>query len=227
MLINCDIGERGVAHEVDDMLMEYIDIANIACGGHAGDIESIGYYTRLAKKHGVKTTAHLSYPDKENFGRHIMQISETELLKDLEQQYNLIGGVESVKLHGALYNKVNIDEALADTLARWMKQQGVKEVLTPHLSALDLACKVHSITSIHEAFLDRRYIFQEGRLLLAPRSLPDALIEDVDEALLQYEGFKKGHIFIKDKPHSIKAQTLCIHSDSTHALDILKALNNV
>ena len=64
MLINCDIGERGIGHNIDDTLMSMIDIANIACGGHAGDVKSVEYYRKLAKQNGVKVTAHLSYPIK-------------------------------------------------------------------------------------------------------------------------------------------------------------------
>ncbi|MDX1294772.1 MAG: LamB/YcsF family protein, partial [Sulfurimonadaceae bacterium] len=105
MLINCDIGERGVAHATDDALMEHIDIANVACGGHAGSHESVAYYLGLAEKFSVDVSAHLSYPDPENFGRKVMQIETPELLRSLDEQYALLSHVKCVKLHGALYNK--------------------------------------------------------------------------------------------------------------------------
>ena len=63
MLINCDIGERGADHPQDRELMAYIHIANIACGGHAGDETSIEAFRALAEKHEVEVSAHLSYPD--------------------------------------------------------------------------------------------------------------------------------------------------------------------
>ena len=75
MKVNCDIGERGADHPVDRQLMELIDIANIACGGHAGDETSIHAFCQLAEQHGVTVTAHLSYPDRENFGRRSLDIS--------------------------------------------------------------------------------------------------------------------------------------------------------
>ncbi len=224
MLINCDIGERGSAHEIDDQLMSYIDIANIACGGHAGTVESVAYYIELAKKYKIKVTAHLSYPDKANFGRKVMDIPMEKLLASLTQQHELIERLQSVKLHGALYNEANVNTTLAETLAKWMKEQGIKEVLTPHLSALDLACQKVGIQPIYEAFLDRRYILKDEKLHLAPRSSANALIENPEEAKEQFLCLQQGYIRIEDKTHLLKAETLCVHSDSMHALDILKAL---
>ncbi len=227
MLINCDIGERGVANKTDDALMEHIDIANIASSGHAGDAESIAYYLDLAAKYNVKTTAHLSYRDRENFGRKVLTISNRELLNDLESQYDLISSLKAVKLHGALYNQANIDERLASTLAVWFKTNGINKVLTQQNSDLDKACKNEGIKVIYEAFLDRRYIFENSQLKLAPRTEKDAVIHDPRLAQRQYIDFQKGYVTVDNIVHSLKADTLCIHSDSPSALDILKAIKGV
>ncbi len=224
MLINCDIGERGAAHAVDDQLMAYIDIANIACGGHAGDEKSVEYYVKLAREHQVKVTAHLSYPDRENFGRKVLSMQKDTLLSSLELQYKRIGDVATIKLHGALYNEVNTNEELAETLAYWMSEQGIKEVLTPQNSAFDQACISYGIAALHEAFLDRRYIHRDGKLLLAPRGSEGAVIADPKDAIEQFKALQQGHIIIGDTSFELKAQTLCVHSDSDHALDILQAL---
>ncbi|MEA1919978.1 MAG: LamB/YcsF family protein [Campylobacterota bacterium] len=227
MLINCDIGERGVAHEIDDALMADIDIANIACSGHAGDAESIAYYLDLAQQFQVKATAHLSYKDRANFGRKVMPISTKQLLHDLDAQYALISSLKSVKLHGALYNHANITQALAITLASWLRKSGITEVLTQHNSSFDIACQDQGIHVFHEAFLDRRYIFQDNQLKLAPRSQDNAVIHDVNLAKQQYDDFKKGYVNIDNKSYPLKADTLCIHSDSPSALSILKAIKGV
>ncbi len=227
MLINCDIGERGIANKTDDALMEHIDIANIASSGHAGDTESIAYYLDLAAKYNVKTTAHLSYRDRENFGRKVLTISDRELLNDLESQYDLISSLKAVKLHGALYNQANSDERLALTLAVWFKTNGIKEVLTQHNSDLDRACKNEGIDVIYEAFLDRRYIFENNQLKLAPRSQKDAVIHDIKIAKKQYMDFQKGYIIIDKVAHALRADTLCVHSDSPSALEILKGIKGV
>ena len=227
MLINCDIGERGIAHETDDTLMSYIDIANIACGAHAGCRESVAYYLGLAEKLSVTVSAHLSYPDRENFGRKVMEISDKALLNSLDEQYALLSHAERVKLHGALYNLANVDESLARLIAQWFKTSGVREVLTQHGSCLDKACEALDIHVIHEAFLDRRYVLEENVLKLASRERADALITDPDDALRQYACLTRGHVEADGQNVSLRAKTLCVHSDSHGALEILKKLRDV
>lgn len=221
MLINCDIGERGIAHEVDDRLMTMIDIANIACGGHAGDITSVEYYTDLAKEHSVKVTAHLSYPDKANFGRKVLNISDKKLLKSLDQQYALIPGVKTVKFHGALYNEANVNEDLAILLLQWLEANDIQEILTPSNSALN---RLNSnLRVLHEAFLDRSYVMKDDILQLSPRTQPDAIITDPETALKQFHEIRGGRLLNQ----VLKADTLCLHSDNTHALKILEAVKGV
>ncbi len=221
MLINCDIGERGVAHVIDDKLMSMIDIANIACGGHAGNEESVMYYVSLAKKNHVKITAHLSYPDVANFGRKVLDISERELLKSLDEQYALIANVEAVKFHGALYNEANINKDLAILLLQWLENNQIKEILTPSNSLLNILNS--NIKVIHEAFLDRSYIIKDDKLQLSPRSLPNAVITDPDLALKQFKDIKNGQLLNQ----KLKADTLCLHSDNIKAIEILEAIKSV
>lgn len=221
MLINCDIGERGISHAVDDTLMSMIDIANIACGGHSGDKHSVVYYTDLAKQYSVKITAHLSYPDKSNFGRKVLNISADKLLKSLDEQYALMSDVKTVKFHGALYNEANTNKELAKLLLKWLETNKVKEILTPsnsHLKTLN-----SNINVLHEAFLDRSYIIKNGILQLSPRSLPNAVITDPELALKQFEEIKSGRLLNQ----VLKAETLCLHSDNINALEILKAIKSV
>ena len=221
MLINCDIGERGVAHEIDDRLMAMIDIANIACGGHSGNKESVDYYTDLAKQHRVKITAHLSYPDKTNFGRKVLNISAQKLLRSLDEQYALMPDVKTVKFHGALYNEANVNEELAKLLLKWLETNEVEEILTPSNSFLhSLKSSVHVI---HEAFLDRTYIIKDGVLQLSSRALPDAVITDPKDALKQFYEIQGGRLL----DQALKAQTLCLHSDNVNALEILKVIKSV
>jgi len=84
MRINCDIGERGPGHATDRKLMEVIHIASLACGGHAGDSGSVKAFSALAEENGVELAAHLSYPDRENFGRRPMRLPASALLAALE-----------------------------------------------------------------------------------------------------------------------------------------------
>jgi len=227
MLINCDIGERGVAHPTDDALMEHIDIANVACGGHAGDHESVAYYLALAEKLGVGVSAHLSYPDREHFGRKVLEIPNTALLHSLDAQYALLGHVKRVKLHGALYNRANVDPLLARDIALWFRENGVAEVLTQHDAQLDRACRELGITVIEEAFLDRTYVVEEGQLRLASREHPHALIHDPETALRQYHCLKRGFVEAEGEALTLVAKTLCIHSDSPASLAIARKVRGV
>jgi len=228
MLINCDIGERGVAHVIDDQLMAYLDIANIACGGHAGDQYSADYYKALAKKHAVKISVHLSYPDKINFGRELMAIDDKALLNSLDQQYKLLSDVKTLKLHGALYNEANRNKQLAQLLISWAESAGIKEVLSPQNSEIAKACyQAERINIIHEVFLDRNYNYRDNSLCLKSRNEAGAMIEHTSEAIKQYQNFCNGLLIIDSKEYKIRADTGCVHSDSVNALELLRALKGV
>ncbi len=230
-LINCDIGEQGPLHEGDCKLMDFIHIANLACDGHAGDRESVSAFRALAIERGVRVAAHLSYPDKPNFGRATMKLPEAELLAALEAQLKLLPGVALVKFHGALYNDACRDAALAGLLAGWVKRSGVTGLLAPADSELASAAYKLDVTVLREAFIDRRYAWDgaAGHLRLADRKA-GGVITDLAEALAQAEEIvKRGRVSVSVAPaapdwHEIKADTVCIHSDSPIALELAGAL---
>lgn len=220
---NCDIGERGVAHPIDDQLMQYIDIANIACGGHAGDTSSIAYYQNLATKNNVMVTAHLSYPDVANFGRVKMDISTTALIDSLTEQYQRLP-VGKIKFHGALYHEANSNDELAQALVQWMQQQQINLVLTPADSLLANYAKQHHITVMAEAFIERGYQLNNNKLGLIPRGQAGAELDTVTQALTQYQQIQNGALLINSQHYPIIAQSACIHSDSTIALELAQAI---
>ena len=235
MKINCDIGERGFDNKVDAELMQFVDIANIACGGHAGDPKSIKIFRSLAEKFNVELTAHLSYPDKENFGRRSMDISIAKLKDALDQQFNLMSDIKSVKLHGALYNDCWLDEDLAKAITEWLLAREITTVIAPHNSALASLCSQAGIKIIPEAFAERRYNFDPvtKKLTLVSRSHQYASIHSVEDAVKQSREIKEGYVnafidsSLKIKECSLKAETICIHSDSPIALNLAKRLQNV
>src|SRR5690554_4906399 len=107
---NCDLGE-GFGHE--EAIMPFISSCNIACGGHAGDPESMKKTLILAKTHGIKAGAHPSYPDRENFGRKIIPVPPPGLVLSLVQQIRSLEHIATglqiplhhIKFHGALYHQ--------------------------------------------------------------------------------------------------------------------------
>ncbi len=225
--INCDIGERGPLHGDDRLLMELVQIANIACDGHAGDSESVEAFRALAVKHGVEVSAHLSYPDKPNFGRESMRLPGAELLASLDAQFSLLPGAKLVKFHGALYNDACRDAALAGTLAAWLKAKGIAALLAPNDSEIASAARRQGVAVLREAFVDRRYGWDDkaGSLCLLPRKA-GGVIKDPAEALAQAtEIVARGRVNVSGDParpswKEIKADTLCIHSDSPIALEL-------
>lgn len=226
-LINCDLGERGVAHPIDDKLIKYIDIANIACGGHAGDKESVDYYVRLCKSNNVKITAHISYPDKENFGRKVIEIDNDELLKSFDEQFVLFDNVQTVKPHGALYNELNKNSKLAHLFIDWCVKNNINELVTSPFGVVGKYAKTKGITILKECFVERGYMLDgNSNPVLIPRGMPNDEIEIVAEAVKQYSQLKNGYIKIANQKIAFASETVCIHSDSSIALELAKALHS-
>jgi 5-oxoprolinase (ATP-hydrolysing) subunit A len=234
--VNCDLGERGPDHPVDIELMKYIQIANIACGGHAGDEKSVACFRKLAEAQKVMITAHLSYPDRENFGRLTIQIPPDALCKSLDDQMQLMPDITAVKFHGALYNDSVIDPVLALVLVQWATAHRIDSIVTPDDSEMAEACRSHNIWVIAEAFAERRYTTnpKSGRLQLVNRKKPYASIHDCETAVAQAHEIVLNHrveAIIEGetgepvkKWMNIAAETICIHSDSSIAIELAKGL---
>ncbi|MGQ4005686.1 5-oxoprolinase subunit PxpA [Francisellaceae bacterium CB300] len=227
LLINCDLGERGVAHQVDDQLVKYIDIANIACGGHAGDQESVDYYTNLCNKNNVKITAHISYPDKENFGRKVIEINDNSLLKSFDEQLALFDAIQAIKPHGALYNELNKNSELAELFVNWCIKNNINEIVTSPFGVVGQLAQAQDISILKESFVERGYMLDENKNpTLIPRGMPNAEIDSVDEALKQFEQLNNSFIDIDGKNIAFNSETICIHSDSSIALELAQKLLN-
>ena len=237
--INCDIGEREPDNKIDIELMKYIHIANIACGGHAGDEETVAVFRQLAKENNVEVAAHLSYPDRENFGRASIDITIENLKKSLDEQYKMMPDVKMVKFHGGLYNDCSSDSVLACHLCQWLLANGIKRIITPDKSELAKAAEASGLTVVPEAFAERRYDFNpETKLLsLVNRKKSYACIHDCDEAVehsgnIVTDGFLNAVIELEDgstktEKIDIKAETICIHSDSEIAIELALKLSQL
>ena len=236
ILLNIDIGERGPDHPVDRALMRYVDIVNIACGGHAGDADSVSTFRALAEKNGTMVTAHLSYPDKANFGRTTVNMPFGQLVDSLNAQLALLRGARAVKFHGALYNDCCANGVLAGKLVEWLVDAGISLVITLKDSELDRQCQRAGIRVLAEAFAERRYSYSGStrRLSLVSRKQPNACIADCKEALENVRTIVecgKAQAFVQDGSHQpavemvdVEVDTICIHSDSTIALELAKGV---
>jgi UPF0271 protein len=216
--LNCDMGElEDAAHEA--ALMAYITSANIACGGHAGDAQTMERTARLALERGVRIGAHPGYPDRENFGRleiamapeAIADTVYTQIARLDEVVRRLGGTIVHVKPHGALYNvavrNADVARAIAQGVARWNPLTTVFGLAgSPMLDVW----RTMGMAVAGEAFADRRY---EPDGTLRSRKFPDALITDPNEAAAQALRFARQGV----------AETICVHGDTPGSVEILKA----
>ncbi len=227
--INVDVGE-GIGN--DPQLMPYISSCNIACGGHAGNAETMREVVKLAKQYGVKIGAHPAFPDKENFGRQPMKISSAALYKSIKTQIRSLliilkeehARLYHIKPHGALYNLAATDEKIAIIIIEVIKSIALPiKLYVPYKSVIaDVALK-NNISIIYEAFADRNY---NDDLTLISRNNANALIKDENELynhvynMITTQNVKTR--FGKEVP--IKADTFCIHGDNSDAVYLVKNL---
>lgn len=227
--INCDVGE-GIGNEAT--LMPYISSCNIACGGHAGDKDTMRNVVKIAKKHNVKIGAHPSYPDKKNFGRHKMDISCAALFTSLEDQISALMSVareehvqlHHVKPHGALYNLAAIDKETAEVVVEVMKRFHLSlKLYVPYKSVIaDIAMEAN-IPIICEAFADRNY---NTDLTLVSRQKDNAIITDSEELFVHVKHmiFDKKIRSVSGVEVEIKADTFCVHGDNPKAVELIRNL---
>lgn len=228
MWINADLGE-GCAQ--DEELFKIVDWANIACGGHAGDENSIRKSCELALEHGVQVGAHPSYPDKAGFGRTKPQIDTAGLLSELQRQVDLFENIAAkigcatahFKPHGQLYNDAAFDEETATLLIELAnKYPHLKLLALAESPQVELSRKV-GIVVVEEAFPDRAYL---GNGALAPRGQLGAIIEDPEQVKAQAVSIiRQGPLICLDgSSRVLRAQTLCVHGDTEHALASAQAV---
>jgi|AntRauTorckE6833_2_1112554.scaffolds.fasta_scaffold12667_4 UPF0271 protein len=221
--LNADLGEGG---EMDEALMALASSVNIACGGHAGNEESIRHTVELAIQAQVAIGAHPGFEDPANFGRLAMKISDDDIRNLIRRQLERILAIHPrlhhVKPHGALYNQSNQNEAMAEALVAAIAELQPDTILyCPPNGELAKAAAGINLATCAEGFIDRRYQ-EDGNL--CPRTEKRALIEDVDEALSQALQIttRQTVTTLKGNTISLKARTLCVHGDSPSAVDVLR-----
>jgi 5-oxoprolinase (ATP-hydrolysing) subunit A len=229
--LNCDMGE-GIGH--DEAIMPYISSANIACGYHAGDEATMRQTVKLAAACRVAVGAHVSFLDKENFGRTEMHVPAGEIYHLVTEQLVIlcrIAGslaipVRHVKPHGALYNQAARDILMAKEIAQAVKDFDARLVLFGLSGSHSIhEAKAIGLKTASEAFADRMYR-DDGTL--APRSQPYALIEDTDKAVQQVvQVVREGMITtVSGKEIPVFAETICIHGDGKNAAALAVAIHH-
>lgn len=217
--LNADLGEGGTE---DAALLGLVSSANIACGGHAGDEETMRRTIDLALASGVAIGAHPGYEDREHFGRRAMAFPLDRVTDLVARQVEKLASLAAaagtslhhVKPHGALYNQADRDADFAAALVAGITKSFPRTMLYALPSSrLAEAGRAAGLTIRPEGFADRRYL-ANGSLM--PRNEPGAVITHVDEAVARaLELAKSGTV-----------ETLCVHGDGPTAVAILRVLRN-
>ncbi|MDT3251593.1 5-oxoprolinase subunit PxpA [Serratia sp. root2] len=227
--LNADLGE-GCAN--DEALLQLVSSANIACGFHAGDAQTLRQSIRWALQYGVAIGAHPSFPDRENFGRTRMQLPPETVYAQMVYQLGAVaamaraeGGVMvHVKPHGMLYNQAAVEPALAEAIARAVK------AVDPALRLVGLAGseliragEKLGLATRQEVFADRGY---QADGTLVPRGQPGALITSDEQALEQTLEMVRHHRVrtLEGTWAAVQAETVCLHGDGEHALSFARTL---
>jgi UPF0271 protein len=227
--LNADIGE---AMGDDAALLPLVSSANIACGFHAGDAETMRSSIELCRRHRVVPGAHPSYPDRAGFGRRAMSLEPAGIHAAVVDQVQALAGIARaagvrlahVKPHGALYNHAAVDRVAADAIARAVADCDPALALVGLAGSQLLAAgRELGLRVLAEGFADRRYT---AAGTLVPRAEPDALIDTADEAEAQVLAMvREGAVRARDGARiAVAIDTVCLHGDGAHALEFANRL---
>ena len=226
--LNSDLGEGfGPWHMGDDArILSIVSSANIACGGHAGDPDTMFRTLSLARDKGVAVGAHPGYADPIGFGRRVIPMSLDEIAHMCAAQIGALQGVAAlvgvpvayVKPHGALANLAARDRAVADAImAAIHKIDPDMAVLAISGTQTEQAARAAGLAVYSEIFADRAYL-SSGQLV--PRDQPGAMIHDPGEAAARLLSFLETGLMpvVDGDPIALAAQSICVHGDSPGAL---------
>jgi len=232
--INCDLGEKSKFHSIenDPELLNIINSANIACGYHAGDEETMNMVIKISKSNGVSIGAHPSFNDPDNFGRKRINLTSSEINKLIIDQYEILQRVAQqhnekvthIKPHGALNNMACEDLELASTIAKAINSVDKNIIfLVPTGSQMEIAAKKLNMKIACEIFADRNYE-DDGNLV--SRSKEHALITDPEIAKKHVLSMVKNQALncFSGKQIPCEIDSICIHGDNQSSLATAKAI---
>ena len=232
--INCDLGEKSKYHSIenDPELLNIVNSANIACGYHAGDEETMDTTIKISKSNGVSIGAHPSFNDPENFGRKRINLPSSEIAKLIIDQYEILQkvakkhneNVTHIKPHGALNNMACENFELANTIAKAINDIDKNIIfLVPTGSKMEIAAKKLNMKIACEIFADRNYE-DDGNLV--SRSKDHALITNPEVAKKHVLSMVKNQAIncYSGKQIPCEIDSVCIHGDNKSSLATAKSI---
>jgi 5-oxoprolinase (ATP-hydrolysing) subunit A len=235
--LNCDMGESTDLHnydvETDLQMLRWVSSINLACGFHAGDAYTMHQLTEAALESGVAIGAHPSFYDRDHFGRRPIQLSPARIYDQVLYQVGALHAflhvygskIHHLKPHGALYNMAAKNRPIADAICQAAAAFD-KDILIYGLSGSELisAAQDAGLKPVSEVFADRTYQ-QDGSL--TPRSDEKAVISERQQMIEQLlDMIGKGTVnTLSGDSIPVTVETVCIHSDTTGALELARFIN--
>jgi UPF0271 protein len=232
--LNSDLGEGFGPWAMGDdaSMLDLVTSANIACGGHAGDGETMHRTLTLAAERDVRVGAHPGYVDREGFGRRIIPMSHDEIQRMVAAQIGALRAIAAlvpvevtyVKTHGALANLAAADRGVADAIVQTVQRVDPSlAVLAISGTEIERAASAAGVRVYSEIFADRGYL-SNGRLV--PRGHPGDLIDDASAAADRIVEFlETGSMPVVDgDPIPLDAHSICVHGDSPGAVAMTRSL---
>jgi UPF0271 protein len=230
--LNSDLGEGYGPWTMGDdaQILDCVTSANIACGGHAGDPETMYRTLRLAAQKGVRVGAHPGYVDREGFGRRVIPMAVDEIGRMVVAQVGALVAlarlagteVRYVKPHGALGNLAAADRGVAAGIVAAIKGLDPQlAVLAISGTMLEQVAREQGVAAYSEVFADRAY---QPNGQLVPRSQPGAVLDDAKQAADRLVGYlRSGRMPVAGgEPIALRADSICVHGDSPHAVEMAR-----
>jgi len=238
--LNCDMGESFGIWELgeDELIMPFIDMANLACGFHASDSMIMSHSVNLAVKYNISIGAHPSYQDLVGFGRRSISCTDEEITALILYQLGALDAfckakntqVTYLKPHGALYNDMmkneNIFTAILEAISAFNPNIKLMILSTPNFERFENIAFSYNVKLIYEVFADRNYN-DDGSLV--SRTQKNAVVSNENEVIQRVKILEQENYInsINGKKLFIKADTICVHGDGQNALSFIKALRKV
>lgn len=234
--LNSDLGEGFGPWDMGDdaAMLSLVNSANIACGGHAGDAETMFRTLTIAAENGVTVGAHPGYEDRAGFGRRVIPMTTDEITRMVANQIGAIVGVAAltpakvryVKAHGALANLAAREAEVAHAVVAAARAvDPALAVLAISGTELEHAARAAGADVYSEIFADRAYM-PNGQL--APRGQPGAVLHDAAEAADRLLAFLDSGLMpvIGGDPIPLAAHSICVHGDSPGAVAMTRRVRD-
>jgi 5-oxoprolinase (ATP-hydrolysing) subunit A len=229
--LNADLAEGEVFTPADLAVVSSVTSVSIACGFHAGNRAVMRATAEACVARGVIIGAHVSFRDRDGFGRRTLDVEPDRLVRDIVEQCAVLaeevesarGTVAYIKPHGALYHQMSVDPEVAASVIEAVSHCGHRVLVAqPGTVVIDLAHDA-GVRTVPEGFPDRGYL-PDGRL--APRNRPDGLVDDPGAtarravAMVEQVGIEA----VDGSWAPLTVETLCIHGDALNAASRARAV---